>query len=182
MPQLDGLPIFEERRRIVKVAQREGIEYVALAIGGFFDFIFTPFWGWDVEKREATIWGTPETNFACMSRHDVGKLIDKICKMEKLPANDMVVTAEVLSWKDMIKTWERLIGAKVNTKSVSTEAIKKTMESSRDMPAAYAVAQIQYAVAAGGCDLKPMHNKDFADIKLASFEENLCNLLASTKH
>jgi hypothetical protein len=62
--------------------------------------------------------------------------------MEKLPANDMAVVAEVLSWKNTIKTWEGLIGVKVNTKTVSTEAIKKTMESSRDMPAAYAVAQI----------------------------------------
>jgi hypothetical protein len=95
-----------------------------------------------VEKREATILGTSETNVACMNRHDVGKLIGKICKMEKLSASDMAVIAEVLSWKDTIKTWEELIGAKVNTKTVSTEAIKKTMELSHDMLAAYAVAQI----------------------------------------
>jgi hypothetical protein len=41
MPQLVGRPIFEERHRIAKVAQREGIEHVALIIGGFFDNLYT---------------------------------------------------------------------------------------------------------------------------------------------
>jgi hypothetical protein len=44
MPQLDGLPIFEECRCIVRVTQKEGIRYVALAIGGLFNPIFTRFW------------------------------------------------------------------------------------------------------------------------------------------
>jgi len=162
--------------------QPHTIKLLSILHGGFFETVSSPFFGQlDIKNSKAYIWGDGNTKGDYISYDDAAKFTAEAVSNPEFTGVTQI-QAEVLSWNEVISTYEKVSGQKferINKGSV--ESLKKAVDEVAKTGNLYSplpsgellmVAQYLWVMASGVARLnEPVNKKLWPHVKTQTLED-----------
>lgn len=164
------------RKEVFEYLQQSGLEYTLILNGAFMDIIPTPYMPQlDLDNGIFKYWGDGEISIDMTSTDDTAKYVAEAVTDAGLANTALEVAGEVLTMKELLKSYEEATGKKLQVKPMgSVEELKNWIEQKKPTAESlveYVPQQYEYAMVSGKGKLDNIQNSRYPHIKPLTVKE-----------
>ena len=162
--------VFEEKAKIRKQLESSGLEWTYFIVGYFSEYIWSPWFGWDVEKNSFKLIGSKDSKISFTDLPTIGKYAAAFINHPSSKNAYVRFAADTVTYGEAQAKLEKWLGKKITIEYTDPEIVKAKFEK-EGKSYDNLFDQLKYDIGTSRVVVEKSQNSTFPEIKGKTFEE-----------
>jgi len=140
-------PVFASKLKVREAIKESGLDYAFVENGLFMDFLFQPFMGFNFDKADAPVYGSPNNQIKTTKMADSAHFIVDAVNNPAANKRTLLFAGDSITWGQIVDLLEHATGKKWSTTVHSVEAVETLHRGFAGNPGASLIARLKLAFA-----------------------------------
>jgi len=120
--------VFDKKKRNLKRVQESGVDYTVVYTNVFMEYLFAPFFFFDVKNRKAAVFQDDQHVYGAIHTDDIARLVPEILLNPNSKNATLRLAADFFKWGDAISAFEKKVGHKFEVRLIRLQEVEETIK------------------------------------------------------